>query len=503
MTTTRHGGQSATNTAPVSAHALPVVTTASPIAVHPDLAKLPPPTDVEVARRLDILAKGEPPITVATHDGKVVSYVGWIEARALGSNIKTVEIPPPSSARELGDYILGTLPVLRDNVQRAVACYLTTTKAEREAYSRELEVAGGKLGAARRHHSANKGAETVSAPKPPSYPRYITHFARVAGIDKPDVLRQVFKLGDKTPELFEMVRSREITHVGDAVLLSKSFTTAAHQTSCFRAWKAEHAKNPSLKLLEYLPEYRRKIREPLTPPSGDKNPHDVHEKGITLLFGDMNERGREVPASSVDVVYADVLYDDEHREPMCRSVSRYADRVCMPGGLLILCAGNFYVRGACNAVMEEADWEDAIVLTVHYHGVKLGKANRGIGTIDSIPFFLFRKRGGRSKDKIRHLHFVSEAQNNGEPLHNAFQKNPRMLADIFEAIRSSKPGLPPLRISDPCSGWGATGVAARRLGHEFVGIELSNEGRRYDLAVQAILAAKKGVWPKRVSHTGE
>jgi hypothetical protein len=38
------------------------------------------------------------------------------------------------------------------------------------------------------------------------------------------------------------------------------------------------------------------------------------------------------------------------------------------------------------------------------------------------------------------------------------------------------------------------------LGHEFVGIEISNEGRRYEIAVASILKAKPGVWPEPVER---
>jgi hypothetical protein len=70
---------------------------------------------------------------------------------------------------------------------------------------------------------------------------------------------------------------------------------------------------------------------------------------------------------------------------------------------------------------------------------------------------------------------------------------------MVAAVRpDAKPleGGPPLRVIDYCMGWGSTGVAARRAGHEFVGVEMSNDGDRYRIACRRIAEARPGMWPK-------
>lgn len=498
-----------------------------PLPIHPTLCHLLRVRPEEIEHRADALKLGAPARVVETYKGEIITLDSWIEACALESLGLSVDTTPVPDDLDPVEHVLRTIPPLRDFIARAIAVNLS--REVYEADSKKAMSEGGKRGAAKRH---SKPVEEISDPKSEkgagskSYPDWIVRGSRLTGDTPCDVIRQVARLYRDALDMFTCLQDGRITHLADAVNLHKRFPKSSKdRLGCLRAWRKARLTNPTLRIVDYMGTFVTEARTRLATDKFTKSrgkhrakpgkTGDVCGPGYDLRFGTMETKCKDIEPESCDIAYADILYDAEHLEPMAEQVGFLAVGHLPPGGSLVLCAGNFNTRKAINAVMKGAkragfSFEEPIVIYVHYldgkngKGLPLpvrGKNERGIGKIDGLPHFLFRKAGtpGVGLHKIANLYFESLAQNNGEPIYHLYNKNPRCIADMVAAIRpDAKPleGGPALRIIDYCMGWGSTGVAARRAGHEFVGVEMSNDGDRYRIACRRIAEARPGVWPK-------
>ena len=69
---------------------------------------------------------------------------------------------------------------------------------------------------------------------------------------------------------------------------------------------------------------------------------DMQRGRMTLLLGDMQQRGAEIPDASVDLIFTDPPYPEEFL-PLWSELSRLAARVLKPDGLLASYTGQVYL----------------------------------------------------------------------------------------------------------------------------------------------------------------
>jgi hypothetical protein len=464
----------------------------NPVPIHDALASVFNIKPEHVERRARALRDGDNPNAIRTANGKIVNYEGAIEALALaslGRDAACVELTtPPTTPEEVVKYGWGSYPPTVDDVDKAIA--IREGRAQYVEAGRAKMSEAGKRGAAIRHGKAPKGSAKSADPD------YDGRKAAAEAIGTTEYFtKEVLALPE---DLYVCIREtragrpmpdKRLGYLQDARKIRKRYPESREDRLGFLvSWNKAREKHATLAVEKHFPTYDGERRNKLyTGPR--KEPKDVRGDGYTLLFGDLVVRGAEVDAESIDIVFADILYDDAHRVPHARLVATHAACTLIPGRYFVLCAGNYQWADAVQAVCETGAFEDPRVVYVNYVGAKASEPQ-------GIAFFVFRKKlAGTGCPAIICRSFVSEAQNNGETQGSPWQKNPKVLAEIFKALI---PGATRLRISDPCLGWGSTGVAARRLGHEFVGIEVSNEGRRFEHAEREIGKARKGVWPKPV-----
>jgi hypothetical protein len=480
----------------------------SPLPIHPALSRVLSWTPEDVAHAAERLRAGDPPNKIETVDGKIINLEGAIEADALTSLDREVEPVENTTLKDdaaIRNHILRLIPLQVSEITRAIACVLSTTKEERAAFSRSLMSAAGKKGAARRHRRQTKGSELISSPQAKSksgYPAWVEHFAALARC-KPHTIREVFGLKDKSPDLFEMLKPTaqepyRITHLGDARALAGRFAgkdpkAIQSRRDCLTYWKVERGgPEAGVKLVDCFPFFARRLRQNLD--AYQTTTKEVVEgENYKLYLGTMERRGSCIADGGVDIVFADIVYGDIK---MARQVATLALRILHKGGYLVIVNGNFENLRMLNAVAETTGLIERPTIHVQYLHAKGGLAKLGIRHIDACPYFVWSK--GEIEHPIDHLHYVSETalgvnknKGGGEGVHHLWQKNPKVLLEIFQALAPTLKGARVPRVADLCMGWGTSGVACRKLGWEFVGIEPLNDpkaqgGPRFSVAAEDI-----------------
>lgn len=401
---------------------------------HPLLALLPPLTEPEKETAIERV-KSAGPRVVEVVGGLVVS--GWDDYQAclqLGVIPPIVNIEAPAClashviARSVGRYLSAP-----DR-----ACIAVLMRPHFRGWEIEKKREGGR--------KLRSDSEQTSTPE-----RWFEHAASLVGV-KPTLVKSLYLLQNKAPDVFEAVRERRIKVISHAKLLAENIAAPAAREKVV----SQFEKTKTSPLNHFVFNARRDIANAKLLPGPSKGTtYEVHH-------GPMAHEARKLSDGSIGLVYADIEYADVE---MARMVGEIAARVLEEGGILALVAGNFHLAEMIAVVQPNIP-----LLTIggmSLSGVRGGAPVNGftgarIAMIDLLPVLLFVK-GRRTIAPIGRLHFVSQML---EKEFHRWQKPLAATRDIIAACVA-----PGATVLDPCCGSGTTGVAALQHGCRFVGID--------------------------------
>lgn len=187
--------------------------------------------------------------------------------------------------------------------------------------------------------------------------------------------------------------------------------------------------------------------------------HDVGHGIARLLLGDFRERGQELEGRSVDLIFTDPPYPREFL-PLWSDLSAFAARVLKPDGLMIAYTGALDLPEVIARLSEHMQywWCGSIVLDGQHSRVYARNVVQGCK-----PLLFFVPPGGKPAAWIEDT-YRSEGEQK-----DAHEWQQSLGAALYYIGKlSPADGL----VVDPFLGGGTTGVAAKRLGRQFVGIEV-------------------------------
>ena len=408
---------------------------------HPILTILPPltPEELAVAAERVRLYGQQTPIEVL--DGKVV--VGWEEHQAsidagIEPSLTRIDAPPC-----LVEY------VLRRNVPRHLS---TLDRAVIAVLAQDQYKA---LGRQRMSAAARAARSGTKIPSLFDGERWWQAAARIVGT-KPGAVRSLASIRTKAPDVFEMVRARQITVIREAKDLAFTLADPADRAEAlarFSKAKAIKGAGKLKPLSNFAFDVHRERTTGRLDGAARGSRYVVHE-------GDMAVIGAEIPAGSVDAIYADILYKDVG---CARAVGKLASRVLVEGGVLALIDGNGESLPILNAIAEQG------LRWIATGAVRLPRGTLPVTDrvqhINSMPVF-FLSKGAKLGRHIQSLSFESEPHQTDFKAWHTWQKDVESTKQILRSI--VRPGG---RVLDPCCGSGTTGVAAIDLGYEVILID--------------------------------
>ena len=188
-------------------------------------------------------------------------------------------------------------------------------------------------------------------------------------------------------------------------------------------------------------------------------PVEVFSGNVTLLQGDFRERGQEVAPASVDLIFTDPPYPREFL-PLWSDLSAFAERVLKPDGLLIAYTGALDLPEVMARLSERLQywWCGAMVMPGQHSRVHVRQIVQGVK-----PLLFYVRPGGTPG-----VWFEDSYQSEGEQK-DAHEWQQSLGAAVYYIEKLVPAGGV---VVDPFLGGGTTGVAAKRLGRQFVGMEI-------------------------------
>lgn len=188
-------------------------------------------------------------------------------------------------------------------------------------------------------------------------------------------------------------------------------------------------------------------------------PAEVFAGNVALLQGDFRERGQEIAPESVDLIFTDPPYPREFL-PLWSDLSAFAARVLKPNGMLIVYTGALDLPEVIGRLSERMTywWCGAIVMPGAHSRVHPRQIVQGVK-----PLLFYVKPGGAPDAWIEDSY---QSEGEQKQAHEWQQSLGAALYYIEKLTPAS--GV----VVDPFLGGGTTGVAAKRLGRQFVGMEV-------------------------------
>lgn len=187
---------------------------------------------------------------------------------------------------------------------------------------------------------------------------------------------------------------------------------------------------------------------------------DVQTAGVTLLRGDLRDRGIEIPDQSVDLILTDPPYAEEHL-PLYSALGELAARVLKKDGLAVVYAGQMFLPEVLARLGEHLKywWATALILDGDHARVHPRRIQVGYKLL-----LLYAPPDGTGPREW--LHDLWRSERKWKPYH-PWQQSAGVAEYYIRQLTS-----PGDVVLDPFLGTGTTGVEAVRLGRRFIGIEL-------------------------------
>jgi hypothetical protein len=425
---------------------------------HALLAKLLPPASKDeidnAVERVRLYGQREPVevlggVIIAGH----LEYVACLKARAT-PRITTVALPD-----DLVEY------VVRRNVPRHLstldrACIAVLAQDEFKKLGVERMREGGRIGGTR------KGKGLAPMPTPFDGELWFQRAARLVGTTA-GAVRRLAHLHKNAPDVFDAVRSRRISTLREARDLAWHLKDPKDRAGLLDRYEATRKATPIIKLLQEFGRDARRAQMPKGTPTGRR---------YVIYAGPMARETNRVSDSSVDLVHADVVYNDV---AMAADVARISARVLVEGGILALVSGNERIQETVNALCERLTLITIGSMIMPWSRRSL--AGSRVRRVDALPVFICVK-GPSPARTIEHLAYVAG------PLEDRVHEWQKPLSATLALVRALvDPGAVVL---DPCCGSGTTGVAALAHGCTFIGIDVDAGATR--IAASRLASAEGG-----------
>lgn len=209
-------------------------------------------------------------------------------------------------------------------------------------------------------------------------------------------------------------------------------------------------------LIHDLQREKRRGNRSLALPAGQR---------FAIHHGRMEDLASKVEHASIDLLFPDPPYGSQGKG-LAEAIARIA-RVLVRGGVFAVTPGHVAFHETAAAAARCGLTPVAIGFLAFRGGVGNGlrhKKARPNTRRDPLAFFC---RGGEPLRPVSNL--VYESDGIEKDLLDWQKPLSAMLALLRAAVGDGG------RVLDPCCGSGTTGVAALRLGHEFIGFELEEE----------------------------
>lgn len=217
-------------------------------------------------------------------------------------------------------------------------------------------------------------------------------------------------------------------------------------------------------------------------------PHSELPKNCDLRLGDFREKAKDIPDNSVDLIFTDPPYGNDSI-PLYEDLAILASRVLKPGGSLVTYVGQYTIPEILNKILSKGlkyRWPIIVEHTGHstaYHGNKI--------FVRCKPLFWFTK--GEKISELapccsyvgNYLYDLIKSSPPDKILHE-WQQSPVEAEYIISKLAPEKIGV----VLDPFTGSGTTGIASKKLGRSFIGMEI--EKSRFDIARANILNELNG-----------
>ena len=211
-------------------------------------------------------------------------------------------------------------------------------------------------------------------------------------------------------------------------------------------------------------------------------------KNCDLRLGDFREKTKDIPDNSIDLIFTDPPYGIDSI-PLYEDLAKVAARVLKPGGSLVTYVGQYTIPEILNKILSNGlkyRWPIIVEHTGHstaYHGNKI--------FVRCKPLFWFTK--GEKISELapccsyvgNYLYDLIKSSPPDKILHE-WQQSPVEAEYIISKLSPEKIGV----VLDPFTGSGTTGIAARKLGRSFIGIEIQKD--RFEIARANILNELNG-----------
>lgn len=296
-------------------------------------------------------------------------------------------------------------------------------------------------GGAKGGKTAGRGrakASGQSAPKPKDDTRSTTQAAKAVGAGT-KATKQATSVRKNAPDVFAALESGAISTVSDAVALSKL---------------PEEQREEALgTVIGGEKNVKRAIK-------GAKRRAAVESAPVSDATGIVeiaNIRSLRLDAESVDMVFTDPPYHDEHVE-LYRELSKLSAHALKPGALCLAYAGKMYLPQILEAMAQHLEYVWQFIV---FHPFSTTRSNSRAIFENYRPILVFRKPGQLPHASERP--WVQDVvRGRREKDHHDWQQDedaPRMYIDAY-----TKPGD---LVLDPFTGGGTTAAVCKSIGRRF------------------------------------